>query len=164
MSHNKIHIYTKELENLNIETLFTTGEENKPHTNGKLDINTLFCDNMKNKDYKFNSQILLEGVKKRRQKMNEYCLETYKTCCDTIVSANNSGLTDIIYEIPEFVPYCVEYKSTECLKIIEQKLKEEKITCLLLTKTKLFITWNNLEEKLNTLAANNELDEKDDKK
>lgn len=148
MSHRRIHIDTRELEKLNIENLFTTGEDNRPHTDGKLDINTLFCDNVKNKDYKFNSQVLLDGVKKRRQKMKEYCVETYKTCCDTIISANNSGLTDIIYEIPEFVPDCLDYKSIGCLKYIEEKLKEQKISCLILTNIKMFITWNKLEEKL----------------
>ena len=149
MSHGKVHIDTRELEKLNIQNLFTIGEDTKPYIDGKLDINTLFCDNMKNnKDYKFNSSVLLNGVKKRRQKMKEYCSETFKTCCDTIVSANNSGLTDIIYEIPETVPDCLDYKPNECLNFIEQKLKEQKIGTLTLSKTKIFITWNNLEEKI----------------
>ena len=155
MSYKKEHINFKGLENLNIENLFTTNYGNKPHTDGKLDINTLFRNNSKNsKNYSFDSQVLLDGVKKRRQKVKECYSSTYKTCCETIISANNSGLTDIIFEIPEIIPDCLDFIPYECLKYIEEKLKEQKVACLILSKIRIFITWNNIEEKINEAEAN----------
>jgi len=144
-----IKIDSRELEKLNIENLFSTSDDTKPYTNGKLDIDTLFGKNSRDdKNFTFDSQILLNGVKKRRQKLKEYCSDTYKTCCETIISANNSGLTDIIFEVPEIVPDCLDYKPLECLKYIENKLKEQKISDIILSPTKIFITWNNLESKI----------------
>ena len=155
MSNKKIHVDPRELEKLNIENLFTTGDENRPYTDGKLDIETLFGKNSRDdKNFTFDSQILLDGVKKRRQKLKEYCSDTYKTCCETIISANNAGLTDIIFEIPEIVPDCLDYKPLECLEYIEGKLKEQKISDIILSHSRIFITWNNLESKLKESEEN----------
>jgi hypothetical protein len=155
MSNKKIHVYPRELEKLNIENLFTTGDENRPYTDGKLDIETLFGKNSRDdKNFTFDSQVLLDGVKKRRQKLKEYCSDTYKTCCETIISANNAGLTDIIFEIPEIVPDCLDYKPLECLKYIEGKLKEQKISDIILSHSRIFITWNNLESKIKETNEN----------
>ena len=69
-----------ELEKLNIENLFATRDGVKPFTNGTLDINTLFINNNKNaKDFKFDSNILLMGVRKRKQKKQECYLKMYKS-------------------------------------------------------------------------------------
>lgn len=158
MSNKKIHADPRELEKLNIENLFSTGDDNRPHMDGKLDIDTLFGKNSRDdKTFTFDSQVLLNGVRKRRQKLKEYCADTYKTCCETIISANNAGLTDIIFEIPEIVPDCLDYKPLECLKYIESKLKEQKISDIILSQSRIFITWNNLESKIKEEEDSQEL-------
>ena len=46
MSKNKKDDYTKmSLNNLNIENLFVSEDGTRPHTNGKIDIETLFKKN-----------------------------------------------------------------------------------------------------------------------
>lgn len=152
MSHRRKHVDKKELEKLNIENLFATDDNRLSHCNGNLDINTLFGDIVKIENYEFDSQILLDGIFKKRQKLNECYTQSYKNCCETIISANNVGLTDIIYDVPKFMPDCIDYVSLNCLKFIEKKLHEQKISILPLSQTKMFITWINLEEKITNIS------------
>lgn len=146
-------INPSELEKINIENLFSSANGNRPYTNGRLDINTLFKNKSNNKDFKFDSDFLLNDVRKRKEKLSDTYMNIYKLCCDKIVSANSVGITDIIYEAPHFVPECTLYNTKECLKFIREKLDEEKISCLMLSKTKIFITWHDLEEKIKSDSA-----------
>jgi len=149
---NKNSINYNELQKLNIENLFSSKAGNKPHTNGKLDINTLFkkCEKINNK-FVFDSEVLLESIKLKKQKIADCHLSIFKTCCESIITANSSGITDIIHEIPEHVPDVLDFDAKKCLSFIKDKLQEQKISCLILTQTRIFITWNNLEEKINAV-------------
>ena len=158
-----MHHTIRELEQLNIENLFTGKHGMKPYTNGKLDINTLFRKNIGgSNDVPFNAQVLLEGVKKKKQKIRECYENIYKNCCDTIMSANKVGLTDIIFEIPNNVPECMEYKPIDCIKNIQIKLREQKISCFILSLFRIFISWNDFEEQIK-LSSNNHVNDDDDK-
>lgn len=141
------------MDKINIENLFANGE-NDFYISGSLDVFTLFSKEEKNKEYNFNSNVLLDCVRKRRQKMKEYCDNAYKLCCERIESANKSGLTDIIFEIAECVPDCLNYKPRECLEYIEKKLKAQKISTYTMSDTQIFITWINLEDKLDDTVRN----------
>lgn len=145
---NKISIDPRELEKLNIENLFSNQDGSKPHTDGKLDINTLFKNSKKEKDFTFDSHLLLSNVKKKKQKLKECYFEIYKNCCETILSADKSGITDIIYEIPHDIPECLDYQPADCLISLKNKLKKEDMSCLILNKFRLFISWKRLEYKI----------------
>lgn len=136
-----------ELSKLNIENLFST-DINKPYC-GNIDINTLFKNEKKyNEDFSFDSKLLLKNLEKKRKKIKKCYSDIYKTCCDTIISANNSGLTDIIFQVPDDVPDCLNYNFFDCINNIIKELTEQKITCLQVSKTKIFISWVDLESKL----------------
>ena len=137
----------KGLERLNIENLFSN-DLNKPITNGRLDINTLFKKSIDDDKVEFKSEILLNTIHKKREKINKTYNMIYKSCCDKIVSANSAGITDIIHEIPIVVQECIGYNSLDCLIFIQNKLQEQSILTKLLTKSKIFITWNALEKHL----------------
>jgi hypothetical protein len=160
MSKHKKDEYDKfSFEKLNIENLFSS-DGIRPHTNGKIDIETLFKKNNTNEDFDFDPHMLLSTIKKKRKKMKECYDEIFKSCCDTILSADKSGITDIIYEVPHYVPECSNYNTDDCIKILKNKLNEQKLSCLKLNKTKIFITWSNLEEKL---SSNENIEQDDDK-
>ena len=156
MSDIKNNINYKDLEKLNIINLFTSTDGIHPHTNGKLDIETLFKKNPKHdKDFIFDPYVLLNNVKKKRQKLIECYFGVFKSCCTTILSADKYGITDIIFEVPFNIPECLDYKSEDCLESIKKKLNNNGISCLKLNKSRIFITWNNLEEKLICVNNNN---------
>lgn len=137
-----------ELQKLNIQNLFSLKSGNKPHTNGKLDINTLFGKYEKPTDnFVFDSDVLLDNIKAKKQKINNCHSRIFKTCCESIMSANSSGITDIIHEIPEHVPDVLDFNSRNCLVYIKEKLHEQKISTSILSNTKIFITWQDLEKK-----------------
>ena len=163
MTHGMTNINLRELEKLNIENLFICDDGTRPHTNGQLDINTLFRKhNTDVKNYKFDSQALLSGARKRKQKIQECYMKMYKTCCDTIMSASKMGLTDIIFEVSEYVADCSDYSSTECLDYIDKKLTEEKILCEVISPIKIFISWHKLEtdmDKTDKTSADSSEDE-----
>lgn len=157
MANSKKHTNHHELDALNIENLFTPADGTKPHTNGKLDINTLFGKKHNdNENFEFDSEILLESIKKKKQKLNECHYSMYKSCCDAIMMANKSGITDIVHNIPENVPDVMIFKPLECLRFMKDKLEEQNISCRILSKTSIFITWHNIEEKIK--AKKKELD------
>ena len=137
------------LKNFNIENLFSSNES-KPYTNGKLDINTLFKNNLQDSNFVFDSDTLLNGVRKRKVKLEDTHIDIFKGCCRTITSANDTGITDIFYEVPENIIECIDYDPKICMKFIKEKLNEHNISSLIIKKsrTKMFITWKDLEKKL----------------
>lgn len=132
-------------KNINIKNLFST-EKSVPHTNGKLDINTLFAPKFK-KDFEVDPTILLTGGIKRKKTLDECYINIYQTCWNTIVQADQSGITDIIFEIPDRVN-CLGFSYSECLNIIEKNLiavSQNGIKCKPLNEKRLFITWHGIE-------------------
>jgi len=144
------------LDKLNIENLFSIGTNTKPFTNGKLDINTLFKRKAQTEeDIEFNSEILLYSINKKKEKINEVNINLYKNCCDKIVIADSSGITDIIYEIPTNIPECIGYNPFNCLKYIQNKLYSHCITSSIITQNKIFLSWINIEKRLSNKHINN---------
>lgn len=145
---------TKILKNLNIETLFSTNN-NKPHTNGKLDINTLFKSNNDNQEMLIDPDSLLNGMRKRQLKLEEIHGQLFKNCWKTIMEANDTGITDIFYEVPEHIIECINYDPKKCMKFIKEKLSEQCIQSVIIKnknknklETSMFITWVDLEKRL----------------
>jgi hypothetical protein len=144
------------LKNLNIENLFSSSTT-VPTTNGKFDINTLFKNNGENK-FEFNPTTLLNRNKKRKLNLETTFFNIFKECCKSITSANDIGLTDLFYNVPPNIIECIDYDTLKCMQYLQIELEKYHISSLIMenSKNKLFITWNNLEEKL----TNNNLEEK----
>jgi len=133
-----------ELEKMNITNLFSSINGRKPSTNGRLDINSLFKTNIECDNFKFNSKILLNNFKDQQMKLKNKHVYFYKMCCEKIEHANDNNLTDITFDIPRYIPDCNLYKPHECLEYIKTKLEEEHISSVIISNTKIFITWYNL--------------------
>ena len=137
----------KDLDALNLDNLFPSKDGSRCSTNGKLDINTLFGHNNA-QNFTFDSNILLEGIKRKKEKLEECHKNIFKSCCKFIMSANKLDMTDIIFEVPIYISECQLYNSYNCLLYIKEKLKEHNISSVIHSKVKIFITWNDIEEKL----------------
>jgi hypothetical protein len=117
MSTNKKNVF---LEKINIENLFISKDGTIPYTNGKIDIETLFKKkNNNNNNFEFDSRVLLDNILKKRTKMKECHAEIFKACCERICMANTSGITDIIYNIPHYVPECTGYNTKDCVQMLK---------------------------------------------
>ncbi len=137
------------LKNFNIENLFS-GSVSKPHTNGKLDINTLFKNNIQDADFVADPDVLLNGARQRKLKLEDVHEDIFRGCWRAIIEANSSGLIDIFYDVPENIIECIDYDSKNCMKYIKSKLSEQCIQSLIISKSKtqMFITWEDLEKRL----------------
>lgn len=154
---------TKELRKINIENLFSTTTHNS-HTSGKMDINTLFSHKSKNNKPSFDPKLLLNGGIKRKNMLDKCYINIYDACCDTILMADKAGVTDIVFEVP-IAENCVGYNTEESITILEKNLKKVSnngIQCQPITKTKLFITWHNIEKALSSKDVNNDNDDYSD--
>jgi hypothetical protein len=132
---------------LNVENLFSSKRGKKLQSKGKLDIKTLFR-KQKNEDQSFDSSILLENITKRKKRLDEKYIEIFRLCRDKIIAANSAGITDILYEVPEFVPECQNYNSFESMNLIIEKLNDQQLSCMIINNRMIFISWHDLENKL----------------
>ena len=133
---------------LNLQTLFGSNKSNIV-VNGRLDINTLFRQNIdEDIDSFINPEDLLISINKKREELEKIHIKLYKKCCNTIMSANIVGLTDIYYDIPYSFAGMPEYDPLICLLFIKNKLKDKCILTKIVSKIKIFITWSSIESKL----------------
>lgn len=137
------------INNLNIASLFPCSDGSKNYVSGCLDIKTLFAS--QNENYIFDSRVLLNQKNQRDQVVLKWYRIMYKSCCEKIKDVNDNSITDIIFDIVVQVAECPEYDSYTCLKFIEKNLNEQFINTHILSATKIFISWNNLENKYDTL-------------
>ena len=76
----------------------------------------------------------------------------YNQCCYKIKEADNIGLTDIMFELPDIILENSSFKHKDAIEYISKNLREQNIDTLILKENKLFITWKYIElnkEKLN---------------
>jgi hypothetical protein len=136
------------LSSFNIENLFSDKKNHeKPNFTGQLDIKTLF-QNEDDKNYKFNSKVLLDSIYEKRDKLEKHYYNIYKKCCETIKSANKSSFTDINYEIPQFSEH-IGYNCDECIDFLKKRLEEQKLDISRINSRTINISWGNLENKIN---------------
>jgi hypothetical protein len=112
-----------------------------------FDIDTLF-NNKDETDIIFDSHTLLKNTEEIKKKLDKYYNKSFKECCKIIKIANNHNITDTIFDVSAYSNDCYEYKSSDCLLFIENKLNEQSIDTYIINETKIFITWKNLEQKL----------------
>lgn len=132
---------------LSIETLFPSKEGSRPYANGSLDIDTIFSNIFEDKaeERKFNSDALIKSITKRRKKLRKVHVNLYNLCCTKIESANSLGLTDIVFELPEYIPECPDFKHKQCIEYISTNLRKESLDTYVIDKRHLFITWKYIE-------------------
>jgi len=141
-----------DLSNLNIENLFYDKNKPKIQFGGKLDINSLF--GPKNEEYVFDSRVLLELREREDKKVNESYNDIYKKCCESIKEQNLLGFNDMIYQIPRYSEY-KNYSCRKCCEFIKSKLDEQKLSVKLTPPDTIYVSWNNLKEKINGTTKNN---------
>jgi hypothetical protein len=138
------------LNKLNIENLFSSSNS-KPHINGKLDINTLFKSNTNDTDFIPDPDVLLNRNRQIKLKLEDVHEDLFRKCWRTITEANDAGQTDIFYDVPENIIECSNYNPKNCVKFIKNKLSQDlciQSTTISKSRTKMFITWIDLEKRL----------------
>lgn len=132
------------LKKFNIETFFPS-DKNINGYNGKFDINTLFKTKTDNEELEIlNPAQLIEIININKKKVMKHYTLLYNACGAKIKSANNYGITDIIFDIPEFITDCPEYNSLDCVKFIKKNLQEQIFDTYIISEIQLFISWHKL--------------------
>ena len=94
----------------------------------------------------FNSTILLKNIQQRRLKIRAKMVELFNLCCEKILEAENDGLTDLIFKLPEstFIDFngC---KDIDIINYITKKLRQNKLDVLIMKSDTIFITWKFIE-------------------
>lgn len=130
---------------LSIESLFHK-QGNEINFSGRLNVSTLF--KQENPSYNFNAKKLLDDKYKQRKNLEIFYGEIYKKCCTSITEANKCGFTKITYTIPVYSDY-IGYTYENCIEFIKKHLEDEKLHVVILSKTKIEIIWDDLEQQLN---------------
>lgn len=133
------------MSRITVSTLFP--ELNKKD-NDNITVKSLFDtknNRLKNEiNFSVNS-LLAPKIEKRKQIKMEYKLE-YKTCLSQIELVNKVGQTDFIFEVPKTKFMLPEYNSEDCINYIKDHLYDNCIDSMVLSKTKIFVSWLDLEE------------------
>jgi hypothetical protein len=130
-----------------IDTLMPSSSQSYLHK-GKIDINSISKDKFINDDpdINFDSGVLLKSIQKKREKIRAKLVTCYNLCCEKIKEADNIGLTDLVFELPNMISmsniYC---KDIDVIRYISDKLKDEKLNTYIIDDKKLFITWKFIE-------------------
>ena len=143
------------MNKITINTLMPSSNQSYLHK-GKIDINSISKDKFINDDpdINFDSGVLLKSIQKKREKIRSKLVSSYNLCCEKIKEADNIGLTDLIFELPNMISmsniYC---KDIDVIRYISNKLREEKLNTLIINNTKIFITWKFIELNKETLKV-----------
>jgi len=136
-------------KNITIDKLIpSNSNESQNYIKGKINLNSISKDKFINDDpdINFNSNILLDNIKKRRIHVRTILINAYNLCYEKILEADKSGLTDMIF----LIPYKMQLNSNICTPIhiltyISNALQKELINTYIIDQTHLFITWKFLE-------------------
>lgn len=131
---------------MNIENLMPSYNKNY-NTRKTLDVYTISHGSKINVEPQrdFDSNDLLNSIINKRQKMRNWLVDMYNQCCYKIKEANESGLTDIIFELPDIILENSSFKHKDCIEYISKNLREQYIDTLIMNDNKLFITWKYIE-------------------
>lgn len=131
---------------MNIESLMPSKYPNE-YTNGKLDVNTISSKKLVDgePEKNFNSNDLLKNIYEKRKKLRDWLVNMYNLCSKKIKDADDVGLTDIVFELPDLIMENSQYKHLDAINYIMKNLREEQIDVLKINNKKLFISWKYLE-------------------
>jgi hypothetical protein len=133
----------KNINKLDIETFFPNADNNiSKYNGGRFDIDTLFKINKDNEKLSnFNKMDLLKSIQNKKEKIKKQYIVMYNSCCSKIQDANNYSVTDIIYDIPEFITDFPDYKPQDCIKFIKKQLLKQSFESYIISDTQIFISW-----------------------
>ena len=137
---------------ITIDTLFPSGA--KTRDTGKIDIDSLFKGtslNYNNKKNDVDVNSLLDSITNQRKKKLKIFIEYYNKCCNQIRDANKEGCTDIVFTVPEILAESSSYSPVACIEYITKNLVENLIDVVKLNDCTIFITWIDLELKMEKL-------------
>ncbi len=137
------------MNNINIKNIFSNNTLHNTNTNisiSDFSVNTLVESNT------FNTTISDDYIigKIKSNKLNEKnkiidLYETkYKECLIKINNAIELNLTDIIFTVGISYFGFKTYNSLECIKYIQEKLKEKNFLTLIVSNKDIFISWKNI--------------------
>ena len=126
-----------------------SGNPELNYIKGKLDVNiisknTKFNDNDEEK-YNFDSKVLLNNIYERRKRLHKWMIKMFNLCCEKIKTADDLGLTDIVFEIPKVIVESSEFKHEQAIKYIDENLKKEFLDTYILSYRQIFISWKYIE-------------------
>ena len=140
------------MNKLNIFSMFPQDNNNNNNINinnnnkNKLNIHTFFektNTNMKIKQLDSNKLIETKIIK--RKKVLEKHIEVLNSCYNSIETANNSGITDLIFNVPHVFLGCSYYDQVMCSEFVLKKLHEKSLDAYILDNFEIFITWQYIE-------------------
>ena len=84
----------------------------------------------------------IKNVQKyENDKLNDIYETKFKECLLKINDAIDMNVTDIFYTVSSGQFGCKTYKSIECLKYIENKLRKKKFDTFIYSQNNIFISW-----------------------
>jgi hypothetical protein len=140
----------KVFKQMNIENLMPSNNHNYNRNRGIINIDMISHGSKINiePDRDFDSRNLLNNIYERRKKKRNWLVDMYNQCCAKIKDADDIGLTDVIFTLPEIIVENSSYKHKEALEYISKNLREQKIDTYIIDKRNIFITWKYLELNL----------------
>jgi hypothetical protein len=146
------------MDNINIKNIFINNnnpirlENDKNIKNDNiLFLNEFNTSNLISKNKLINvvdDNFIVNKIKNIQKYENDLVIEVYeekfKECLLKINDAIDINITDIFFTISEGYFGCKKYKSIECLKYIEDKLRKKKFETLITLNTEIFISWKKL--------------------
>jgi hypothetical protein len=136
------------MNNINIKNIFSNNTfQNNPNICiGDFSVNTLVESNTFNT--KISDDYLIDKIKsnkKNEKKKNNDLYETkYKECLIKINNTIELNLTDIIFTVDVSYFGYQSYNSLECIKYIQEKLKEKNFLTLIVSHKDIFVSWKNI--------------------
>jgi hypothetical protein len=140
----------KVFQEMNIENLMPSNNHNYNRNKGILTVDMISNDSKINvePDRDFDSAKLLNSINDRRKKKRNWLVEMYNQCCAKIKDADDTGLTDIIFTLPEIIVENSSYKHIEAIEYVSKNLRDQKIDTYIIDNRSLFVTWKYLELNL----------------
>ena len=82
----------------------------------------------------------------REKKLKTVYKKLLGTCLHKIQILNDRDETDMVYNVPQIYYGFSKYEPFDCLTYIEKKLRKKYLDTYILSETKIFISWKNIEE------------------
>lgn len=137
----------KVFREMNIENLMPSNNNNYNRNKGILTVDMISNGSKINvePDRDFDSTKLLNSINDRRKKKRNWLVDMYNQCCAKIKDADDAGLTDIIFTLPEIIVENSSYKHIEAIEYVSKNLRDQKIDTYIIDNRNLFVTWKYLE-------------------
>ena len=138
------------MNNINIKNIFSNNTLQK-NTNTNICI-TDFSVNTLVESNTFNTSIsddyIIDKIKSNKKnekaKITDLYETKYKECLIKINNSIELNLTDIVFTVGlSYFGYQL-YNSLECIKYIQEKLKEKNFLTLIISHKDIFISWKNI--------------------